>query len=263
VPGQKEGVNADLEEPHSRPSPRQSHLRGREVGDGDLEGLQDGHGAGGLLIQHLPRARLQQMRLHRRLGHRHTDLWDSLLSPRQPGTHPPAPSHAVPGTHPGTEVVDGLSWEASPAQGCQREEPRVIPVPEKTPVWQAACPGRDPPRLPAPLLPHGARLHQPDDLPLGDDGVEQVQAPVLPLHGAVDIQRVAQPEVGGAPAREAQPGSPSRPPAAPRTRCPPALRQTPGRGQLLPPRAALPGPAQPWAVPALTWPGTLWCRGSA
>lgn len=49
-------------------------------------------------------------------------------------THPPAPSHPVPGTYPGTEVVDGLGREASPAQGCQREEPWVIPVPEKIPV---------------------------------------------------------------------------------------------------------------------------------
>lgn len=48
------------------------------------------------------------------------------------GTHPPARSRPVPSTYPGTEVVDGLGGEASPAQGCQREEPRVIPVPEKT-----------------------------------------------------------------------------------------------------------------------------------
>lgn len=50
------------------------------------------------------------------------------------GMHPPDPSHPVPSTYPGTEVVDGLRGEASPAQGCQREEPWVIPVPEKTPV---------------------------------------------------------------------------------------------------------------------------------
>lgn len=36
--------------------------------------------------------------------------------------------------YPCTEVVDGLGGEASPAQGCQREETRVIPVPEETAV---------------------------------------------------------------------------------------------------------------------------------
>lgn len=48
------------------------------------------------------------------------------------GTCPPALSHPVPGTYPGTEVVDGLRGEASPTQSCQCEEPWVIPVPEKT-----------------------------------------------------------------------------------------------------------------------------------
>lgn len=45
------------------------------------------------------------------------------------GTRPHTPSH---GAYPCTEVIDGLRREASPAQGCQREEPWVIPVPEKT-----------------------------------------------------------------------------------------------------------------------------------
>lgn len=102
MPGEKEGVNADPGEPHSHPSPQQSHLWGREVGDGDLERLQDSHGAGGLLVQHLPSTRLQEMRLHRCLGHRHTNLQDSLLSPHCAGDtsscpHPilsPAPTRA-------------------------------------------------------------------------------------------------------------------------------------------------------------------------
>lgn len=84
MPGKKKGVNADLGETHSHPSPWQSHLWGRKVGYGDLEGLQDGHGTGGLLVQHFPRTRLQQMRLHRCLCDCHTDLQDSLLSPHQP-----------------------------------------------------------------------------------------------------------------------------------------------------------------------------------
>lgn len=49
-------------------------------------------------------------------------------------------------------------------------------------------------------LPDGSGLHQFDDLPLGHDGVVQVEAPVFPLHGAIDVQRVTQPEVRGAPA---------------------------------------------------------------
>lgn len=79
MPREKEGLNVDLKEPHSHNSPRQSHLWSREVGDGDLEGLQDSHGAGGLLIQHLPGTSLQQMWLHCRLGHRHTNLRNSVL----------------------------------------------------------------------------------------------------------------------------------------------------------------------------------------
>lgn len=72
------------------------------------------------------------------------------------------------------------------------------------------------------LLPHSTCLHQPDDLSLGDDGVEQVQASIFPLHRAVNIQSVAQPEVGGASAREVQ----SQPSSATWT-CPSALWQPP------------------------------------
>lgn len=79
MPGEKEGVNADLKKPHSHNSPWQSHLRSREVGDGALEGLQDSHGTRGLLIQHLTCTGLQQMRLHCRLGHCHTHLRNSML----------------------------------------------------------------------------------------------------------------------------------------------------------------------------------------
>lgn len=60
----------------ARPGPQQPHLGGWEVGDGDLEGLQHGHGAGGLLIQYIPHTRLQQVGFHRRLGHCHTNLRD-------------------------------------------------------------------------------------------------------------------------------------------------------------------------------------------
>lgn len=100
-------------------------------------------------------------------------------------------------------------------------------------------PERVPPHLLAPILPHSTRLHQADDFPLGDDGVEQVQAPVLPLHGAVDVQRVAQPEVGGAPAGNnlAQHHPAHSPPCQ---------------------QGSTPGPCT-----LLTWPGTPWCRGSA
>lgn len=38
-------------------------------------------------------------------------------------------------------------------------------------------------------------LHQFDDLPLGHHSVGEVQAAVLPLHGAVKIQSVAQPVI--------------------------------------------------------------------
>lgn len=79
MPGEKEGVNADLKEPHFCNSPWQSHLQSREVGDGDLERVQDSHGTGGLLIQHLTCTSLQQMRLHGRLGHCHTNLRNSVL----------------------------------------------------------------------------------------------------------------------------------------------------------------------------------------
>lgn len=79
MPGEKEGVNADLEEPHSHNSPWQSHLWSREVGDGDFEGLQNSHGTGGMLIQHLTCTSLQQMRLHCRLGHCHTNLRNSMI----------------------------------------------------------------------------------------------------------------------------------------------------------------------------------------
>lgn len=42
--------------------------------------------------------------------------------------------------YPCTKVVDGLGGEASPAQGCQREEPWVIPVPKEITVWQPGMP---------------------------------------------------------------------------------------------------------------------------
>lgn len=107
-----------------------------------------------------------------------------------------------------------------------------------------ARPGQDPPRLLALLLPHGTCLYQPDDLPFGDHGVEQVQAPILPLHRAVHIQRIAQPEVGGAPAKEVQtqPGSAFCQPPAPQTRCLPACQRSLGHNRLLSARAALSGP---------------------
>lgn len=47
-------------------------------------------------------------------------------------SHLPCPT--PPKAYPCTEVVDGLRGEASPAQGCQREETWVIPVPEETSV---------------------------------------------------------------------------------------------------------------------------------
>lgn len=44
-----------------------------------------------------------------------------MLSPH-PATQPTGP-------YPSTEVVNGLRWEAPPLEGCEREEPWVVPVP--------------------------------------------------------------------------------------------------------------------------------------
>lgn len=41
-------------------------------------------------------------------------------------------------------------------------------------------------------------LYETLDLPFGDHSVEKVKTTILPLHRAVDVQRIAQPIVGGA-----------------------------------------------------------------
>lgn len=45
------------------------------------------------------------------------------------------------------------------------------------------------------ILPDNAGLYQFDDFPLGHDCVGEVQTPIFPLHRAVHIQSVAQPEI--------------------------------------------------------------------
>ena len=77
--------------------------------------------------------------------------------------------------HLGTEFVDGLRWEPSAPQGRECEEPRVIPVSDNV-----VC---------------NKLLY----LPLGDDGIEEVHASVLPLHGTIYVQCIAEPIVGGTP----------------------------------------------------------------
>ena len=48
-------------------------------------------------------------------------------------------------------------------------------------------------------LPDNAIHNQLEDLPLGDQGIVEVEAAILPLDGTVDIKIVAQPVVRGAP----------------------------------------------------------------
>lgn len=135
------------------------------------------------------------------------------------GTHPPGPSHPAPAPTRAQKLLMASGGKPRRRRAVSVKSRGSSQSLRKHRCDSQTCPGQDPPWLLAPLPPHGTRLHQPDDLPLGDDGVEQVQAPVLPLHGAVDIQRIAQPEVGGASAREAQaqPSSVSCPATAPRT----------------------------------------------
>ena len=45
------------------------------------------------------------------------------------------------------------------------------------------------------ILPDNSCLYQFDDFPLGYNGVGEVQASIFPLHWAVDIQGIAQPEI--------------------------------------------------------------------
>lgn len=54
---------------------------------------------------------------------------------------------------------------------------------------------------PACPSPDSSCFYQANDLSFGDHCVEEIQAPVLPLHGAVGIQRIAQPVIRGAPVR--------------------------------------------------------------
>lgn len=49
-----------------------------------------------------------------------------------------------------------------------------------------------------PHLPHSTSCHKLENLPLGDNRVVQIEATVLPLYRAIDVQCIAQPEVGGA-----------------------------------------------------------------
>lgn len=50
--------------------------------------------------------------------------------------------------------------------------------------------------------PYCTGFHQFDDFPLGHNSVREVQTPVLPLHRAVQIQSVTQPEIRGTPCRK-------------------------------------------------------------
>lgn len=50
--------------------------------------------------------------------------------------------------------------------------------------------------------PYCTGIHQFDDFPLGHNSVREVQTPVLPLHRAVQIQSVTQPEIRGTPCRK-------------------------------------------------------------
>ena len=68
--------------------------------------------------------------------------------------------------------MNGLGRDAPAPEGRQRVESRVVPVGHYAPCDEAL------------------------DLPLGDDGVLEVQPAILPLHGAVQVQRIAQPVVG-------------------------------------------------------------------
>lgn len=49
-----------------------------------------------------------------------------------------------------------------------------------------------------PHLPHSASCHKLENLPLRDNSIVQIEAAILPLHRTIDVQCIAQPEVGRA-----------------------------------------------------------------
>ena len=70
-----------------------------------------------------------------------------------------------------TKLVDGVGWKAPPSKCCKCEKSGVVPVTNDVISDEFLY------------------------LPLGDHGIEQIHAAILPLDWTIDVQRVAQPIV--------------------------------------------------------------------